>query len=117
MSKGQRYPYGYQLSFFERLRLRLKKINYRLSLGIWISFFVLAGIFILTKDLISESQLAYWQKIWSGVFFFLFGLQGLVWAITGEMKKSTNLTTQGKWITIIGLVLWIYCWLSWFVLF
>src|SRR4030095_7358916 len=110
MSKDQQYPYGYQLSFFERLKLRLKKVNYRLSLGIWITFFGLAGIALLSEKVVSESQFLYWQEIFGGVIFLLVGLQGLMWAITGEMKDAANLTHRGKWVAIVGVIVWVICW-------
>jgi len=40
----------------------------------------------------------------------LFGFQGLVWAINGEMKKTAELTYRGKWVTVFGAVLRIICW-------
>ena len=110
MSNDKQYPYGYQLSFFERLKLRLKKINYRLSMGITISIFALAGIALLIEKVVPESQFLYWQKFLGGMVFLWFGFQGLIWAVTGEMKKTADLTSRGKWIAIIGVILCVVCW-------
>jgi hypothetical protein len=110
MSNDTQYPYGYQLSFFERFKLRLKKINYRLSMGITVSIFTLAGIAFLIEEVVPESQFLYWQKFLSGMVFLLFGFQGLIWAVTGELKKTANLTSRGKWVAIVGGILWVICW-------
>ena len=110
MPKDDQYPYGYQLSFLERTRLRLKKANYRLSLGISISFFLLGVGMILTKKLVPDPEFQYWRDFWGACLFLLFGLQGLLWMITGEIKKAANLTSRGKWVTRFGFVIWIVCW-------
>jgi hypothetical protein len=110
MPDDKQYPYGYQLSFSERLKLRLKRINYHLSLGIWIIFFIVGGIALLTEKVVSESQWVYWRNYWGGVLFFLFGFQGLIWAITGEIKTTANLTNRGKWVVLAGILLWTSCW-------
>ena len=109
MPNDQQLPYGYQLSFFERLKLRLKKLNYRLSMGISISFFAFGGLALLIKNAIPESQFLYWQKFFVSVLFLLFGFQGLIWTITGEMKDSANRTRRGKWVSIVGVVVWVIC--------
>ena len=80
-------------------------------MGIWICFFALGGIVLLVEKAVPESQFLYWQKPLSGLVFLLFGFQGLIWAITGEMKDSPNRTHRGKWVAIAGLMLWVICWL------
>ena len=110
MSNDNQYPYGHQLSFFKRFKLRLKKINYRISMGITVSIFALGGIVLLIEKVVPESQFLYWQKFFVGVLLLLFGFQGLIWAITGEMKDTANLTHRGKGVAIAGLILWVICW-------
>ena len=109
MPNDHQLPYGYQLSFFERLKLRLKKLNFRLSMGISISIFAFGGLALLIKNAIPESQLLYWQKLFAGMLFLLFGFQGLIWTITGEMKDSANRTRRGKWVSIVGIVVSVIC--------
>lgn len=108
MASNHQYPYGYQLSLLERIRLRLSKINYRLSIGLGISILVLGSIDLLVNQIMSETLAQ--SKLFGGVIFLLAGLQGLVWAITGEMKKTANLTYRGKWISIGGAILCVICW-------
>jgi hypothetical protein len=104
MSNDNQYPYGYQLSFFERSKLRLKKINYRLSLLIVISFFAFGGAIILIEKVVPNLEFLYWRKILGSTSFLLLGFQGLIWAITGEMKKAVSYTYRGKSIVLIGII-------------
>lgn len=109
MTNENKLPYGYQLSFFERLKLRLKKINFRLSLALWIAFFVIGNIAILEPTFLQKAQLVYWQKIWSSLAFFLLGFNGFIWMITGEMKKAADLTYRGKSVIAIGAFTLLFC--------
>jgi hypothetical protein len=114
MSNDDQYPYGYQLSSFERSKLRLRKINYRLSLLIMISFFAFGSIIILMEKIVPNLEFLYWRKILGSISFLFLGFQGLIWVITGEMKKTASLTYRGKSIVIIGIISWL---VSWFVAF
>jgi hypothetical protein len=62
MSNDNQYPNDYQLSFFERSKLHLKKINYRLSLLIVISFFAFGSAIILMEKIFPNLEFLYWQN-------------------------------------------------------
>jgi hypothetical protein len=110
MSNDKQYPYGYQLSFSERLKLRLKKINYRLSLGLAISFFILSGIALLLERIFPDAAIHRLQDYLYSLAFLLLGFQGMIWVIAGEMKKLANLTSRGKSVKWLGLITWAFCW-------
>ena len=110
MSDDKQYSYGYQLSFSERLKLRLKKINYRLSLVLVISFFLLSSIAALLEKIFPAATIQHWQDLLYILAFLLLGLQGVIWIITGEMKKMATLTYRGKWVQWFGLIIWLFCW-------
>ncbi len=108
--EDKNYPYGYQLSFYERVKLRLKKLNYRLSIGIAITFIVLTVAAASMLKIVPKIQLGIWQNIWITFLFLLVGIQGLIWMITGEIKRHSNITLRGRWVPLVGFILFVFCW-------
>ncbi|MFT3892487.1 MAG: hypothetical protein QM730_12700 [Anaerolineales bacterium] len=87
----------------------MKKINFRLSLTLWIAFFVIGNIAIVEPTFLQKAQLVYWQKVWGSLAFLLLGFNGFIWMITGEMKKTANLTYRGKSVIAIGVFTLLFC--------